>query len=313
MSNIREFIDLSNTIALISHTNPDSDNLGSLTALAESLRQFGKNVTAISIDPIPYNLKFLYGIDKLTQDWNGEYDLLISLDSSSLDRFGKAIDIVEHSKYKINIDHHITNNLNFDINIVKADYSSTGEVLYEVIKENDLPIDKNIGESLFTAISGDSGSFKYDSVTSRTFKYAAELTELGIDKNKINTNLYAKNKLAKIKVLSLIVERMKVVEDKKFIYSYILKEDLNRLNAEQADVEGSAEYLRDIDGMEVSLILKETDTGFKGSLRSKFDYDVSKLAMKFDGGGHKKAAGFNIDEKNLEITIEKILENYGQI
>lgn len=306
----RDYIEEATDIGLISHINPDADNLGSLTALAESLRQMGKNVTAIALDPIPYNLEFLYGIDKLTKDWERDYDLLITLDSSSMDRFGSAQDIVNRAKKKINIDHHMSNNLDFDLNIVKRDYSSTGEVLYELIRDYKLPLDKNIAESIYTAISGDTGSFKYDNVSPQTFRLAADLAEMGIDRNKITTNLYSKNRLSKVKILSLVLERLVIDKDRAFAYSYVLNEDLERLGAVEADVEGAVEFIRDIDGVSVSMILKEISTGFKGSLRSKYDKDVGSLAQKFNGGGHIKAAGFTIYEKDLDKAIEKIIENY---
>lgn len=308
--NFKDYIKQSQNIALISHINPDADNLGSLTALAESLRQLGKNVSPICIDKIPYNLEFLHGIDKLTKDWNKDFDLLISLDASSMDRFGSAQDIVKKAKKKINIDHHKTNNLDFDLNIVKADYSSTGEVLYEIIKENNLPLNKDIAESIYTAISGDTGSFKYDNVKPQTFKIAAELSEMNIDRNKITNNLYSKNSLEKIKILSLVLKRLTIDKDRKFAYSYILEEDMKALNAAEADIEGAVEFIRDIDQVEVSMILKEHLTGFKASLRSKSNKDVSVLAQKFDGGGHEKAAGFSIYEKNLDKAIEEIIKNY---
>ncbi len=309
----RAYIDQATTIALISHVSPDGDNLGCLTGLAESLRQLGKDVRAICLDEIPYNLKFLYGIDKLSKEWEKDFDLLITLDSSSIDRFGPGQDIVNKAKYKINIDHHISNNLDFDLNIVKADYSSTGEVLYELIKAYDLPIDINIAESIYTAISSDTGSFKYDSCTTRTFKIAAELLEFGIDLNKINTNLYSKNSLEKVKVLSTILNRLVIDKKRAFAYSYILKEDLKKLGAVESDADGSVEFIRDIDGIEVAMVLKEIDGGFKGSLRSKFDKNVAELAQKFSGGGHIKAAGFTILEKNLDKAIEEILNNYDRL
>lgn len=306
----RAFIDQATSIALISHISPDGDNLGSLTGLAQSLRLLGKDVTAICIDEIPNNFKFLYGIDSLRKDWNKDFDLLISLDSSSLDRFGSAEGIIKKAKHKINVDHHISNNLDFDINIVKADYSSTGEVLYELLDTYNLPIDKNVAESIYTAISSDTGSFKYDNCKAKTFEIAAKLLDMGIDANKINTNLYSKNSLEKVKVLSLILDRLVIDKSRNLAYSYILNDDLIKFGAKEADVDGAVEFIRDINGIEVSMILKEISEGFKVSLRSKFDKNVADLAQKFSGGGHIKAAGFTILEKDLDKAIEEILNNY---
>lgn len=305
---LRDLLQNSNKIGIISHINPDADNLGSLTALSESLRKYGKDVTSICIDTIPYNLEFLHGIDKLTNEWDKQYDLLISLDSSSMDRLGNAQKIVNNAKYTLNIDHHISNNLTFDYNIVKPKASSTGEVLYEFLKEYNLPINENVAESIYTAIVGDSGSFKYDTVSPKTLRIAADLLEIGVDKDKINTNLYGKNKMGKIKLLRILLERMTIVKEKKLVYSYLLDSDFEKSNAVDADIEGLVEFLRDIDGIEIALILRQSKLGFKGSTRSKSDYNVSELALKFNGGGHLRAAGFTVLEKDIDKALELVLE-----
>lgn len=303
---VKEILKKSHKIGVISHINPDADNLGSLTAMTESLRLYGKDVYGICIDTIPYNLLFLKGIENLTKEWDRDYDLLIALDSSSLDRFGSASNIVNKAKYTINIDHHITNDLNFDINILKPKASSTGEVLYKFLKEYDLPISKDVAESIYTAIVSDSGSFKYDTVSSETFIIASELIKLGIDRDKINKNLFGKNRLEKLKLLKIVIDRMEIVPEKNFIYSYLTTQDFKENNALDADIEGIVEFLRDIDNIEVAILFRENSKGFKGSMRSKSYYDCSSFSQKFGGGGHIRAAGFTIEDKNIENVIKKV-------
>lgn len=225
-----------------------------------------------------------------------------------MDRLGSAQKIVNNAKYTLNIDHHISNNLTFDYNIVKPKASSTGEVLYEFLKEYNLPINENVAESIYTAIVGDSGSFKYDTVSPKTLRIAADLLEIGVDKDKINTNLYGKNKMGKIKLLRILLERMTIVKEKKLVYSYLLDSDFEKSNAVDADIEGLVEFLRDIDGIEIALILRQSKLGFKGSTRSKSDYNVSELALKFNGGGHLRAAGFTVLEKDIDKALELVLE-----
>lgn len=305
---IRELIENADKIGVISHINPDADNLGSLTALSTSLRLFGKDVLSVCIDTVPYNLEFLHGINKLTENWNENLDLLFILDCSSPDRLGSAEGILKKSKVIVNIDHHISNNIEADYSILEVTASSTGEVLYKFIKEIGLPIDNNVANSLLTAISGDSGSFRYDTVTKETFLIASELLDLGANNKKINMNLYAMNRMSKVKMLGRGIERLKVFPHKKLGITYIRLEDFEELNASNADVEGIVEYVRDIDDIEIAILLRENQVGFKASTRSKEYYDVSELSMKFGGGGHIRAAGFTIENHNLEEVIEEILE-----
>lgn len=306
--NYRNIIDSSNSIAIISHVNPDADNLGSLTALSESLRLLGKNVQPICIDEIPLNLYYLKGIDKLTNDWEKEYDLLFVLDTSSKDRLGSASGIIEKAKISINIDHHISNNLELDYNIVETTASSTGEVLYKFMRTNNLPLNTDIAESLFTAISADSGSFKYNTVSSETFIIASELLNYNIDRDKINNNLYSSNSMSKIKLLGIAIERMKIVDEFNLAFTYLLDKDFEEYSALNADAEGIVEVLRDIKNIEIAILLRENSQGFKASTRSKNDYNVANLALKFNGGGHLRAAGFTIREKDINSAFNKIIE-----
>lgn len=302
----RDIIDKSEKIAVISHIKPDGDNLGSLTAMSESLRLYGKDVDSIIIDSIPSNLKFLYGLDNYTSDINSNYDLLIMLDSSDENRLGSAKILIENSTKVFNIDHHISNEMNYDYNKVEPTRSSTGEILYVFLKENNLPIDKNVAESIFTAITSDSGSFRYDTVSSNTFKIAAELLEYDIDRDKINRNLFSSNSVAKVKLLETALERLEFYKDGKIGLTYLLEDDFTKFNAEDSDSDGIVEFIRDIDSVEISIYLRQVKNEFKGSFRS-VEYNVEPIARKLGGGGHKRAAGFSIKSNDIDEVIKIVL------
>ncbi len=302
----RDIIDKSEKIAVISHIKPDGDNLGSLTAMSESLRLYGKDVDSIIIDSIPSNLKFLYGLDNYTSDINSNYDLLIMLDSSDENRLGSAKILIENSTKVFNIDHHISNEMNYDYNKVEPTRSSTGEILYVFLKENNLPIDKNVAESIFTAITSDSGSFRYDTVSSDTFKIAAELLEYDIDRDKINRNLFSSNSVAKVKLLETALERLEFYKDGKIGLTYLLEDDFTKFNAEDSDSDGIVEFIRDIDSVEISIYLRQVKNEFKGSFRS-VEYNVEPIARKLGGGGHKRAAGFSIKSNDIDEVIKIVL------
>ncbi len=308
INRLKEAIDKAKVVGVVSHVNPDGDNLGSLTALSESLRLYGKDVKSIFVDRMPYNLEFLHGIDQLTDNLDIELDILFIVDSSSEERLGTASVLLDKSDLVVNIDHHISNSLNGDYNVVDVKASSTGEILFDLLKDLELPIDKNVAESLFTSISADSGSFRYDSVRKQTFIAAAKLLEYDIDVSKITTNLYSSNRISKVKMLSLALDRMQFSHENKVAYTYVLRQDYADLNAQAADVEGIVEYLRDIDDVEISLFFKQTRFGWKVSTRSKSYYDMTVLAGYFGGGGHIRASGFSIDECEVEEAISKVLE-----
>lgn len=305
---LKESIEKSNKIGVVSHINPDGDNLGSLTALSESLRLYGKAVYSIFVDKLPYNLEYLHGIDKLSDNLDLQLDILFVVDCSSEERLGSASVLVESSELVVNIDHHISNSIQGDFNFVDVKSSSTGEVLFELLKKLGLPIDINVAESLFTSISADSGSFRYDSVRKGTFIAASELLDYGVDISKITKNLYSSNRISKVKMLALALERMKFSHDNTVVHTYVLREDYAKFGAFAADVEGIVEYLRDIDEVEIALFFKQTRFGWKVSTRSKSVYDMTELAGKFGGGGHIRASGFSLEEMSIDEAVTAVLE-----
>ena len=166
----RKDIDKAETIHLVSHVKPDGDNLGSLLGLATALRNENKTVKVIKVDETPSKYSFLPNIDLLEDcDEDTKADLFISLDCGDLDRMGHAKKIAENANKLINIDHHKTNPMFGDLNFVFPGLSSTGEVVYELLTSLDFEIDKDIATLLYTALSTDTGSFKYSSTTSRTY------------------------------------------------------------------------------------------------------------------------------------------------
>lgn len=297
----------SKKIYLCSHVQPDGDNIGSLLGLGIALKKLNKEVHIVKVDDIPKKYEFLPNIDLIKKVSTEEMvDLFIALDSSDLERLGVGKKIALRSNSILNIDHHITNENFGDINIVISDASSTGEVVYSIIKELGVTIDKNIATCLYVAISTDTGSFMYDSTTSNTHLIAADLLNKGIDLNYIITNLYQNRSMEKTK---LFIESLNTLEfhlDGKVAIIKITRKMLEDCNATMEETEGIVSFIRDIEGVEVASILKEfDDEETKISVRSKKHIDVSEICLKLNGGGHKRAAGCTIYE-NIE-NAEKIL------
>lgn len=308
LDEIKELVINSKSIYLASHINPDGDNLGSLLALAMGLRSLNKNINIIKVDNTPKDYLFLPEIDNLSEytvDTVG--DLFIALDCGDIDRLGYAKEIALNSKYIINIDHHRTNTEFGNINIVEPNISSTGEIVYELLEGLGIELTKDMATSLYTALSTDTGSFIYSNTTGRTYEIAGKLLDKGIDLNNIVVNLYQSKSLSGTKLYIEAINTMKFYFDNKVSLTYVTKDMIERNNASWDDTEGLVNFGRDIEGVELSCLLKEYgEDEIKVSLRSKEYLDVSNIAKNFNGGGHIRAAGLTIND-NLENAVERLL------
>ncbi|MCR2042727.1 DHH family phosphoesterase [Anaerosalibacter massiliensis] len=314
---IDEFIDLiksSNNIYLASHVQPDGDNIGSLLALGRALEKMNKDINIVKVDSIPKNFQFLPNMHFFQEpNIDEDIDLFIALDSGDMERLGVAKEIALKSKKIVNIDHHITNNNFGDLNIVSPLASSTGEIVYHIIKEMNIDIDEDIATCIYVAISTDTGSFMYDSTTMETHLIAADLLDKNIDLNKIIVNIYQSKTLEKTKLFIKSLNTLKIFKNGKIAIVKTTQKMLNDCGASIEDAEGLVSFIRDIEGVEVACILKEIDKKeIKISLRSKKEVDVSKISLKFNGGGHKRAAGCTIYENidDAKKIILKEIYNY---
>lgn len=309
-------IEKSNNVFIASHTNPDGDSLGSSIALTLALRKIEKRVFLLKSDIIPNDFKFLPGINLIEKyDDLDAIDLFIALDCGDKDRLGDNKEIFEKSRNTINIDHHISNNNFSDINIVDSSSSATGELVYRLIKQMNIEIDKDIATNLYTALSTDTGSFKYESVSSDTHRIAADLLDQGIDKKMINIKLYENMSFIRMKLFIKSLTTLETFNDGKIAIVIVTQEMLKETGADLEDTEGIISFIRKIETVEVACILKEIDIkNIKVSMRTKEYLDASKICNKFSGGGHKRAAGCTINEdieKTKELIVKSIQEDMG--
>ena len=300
----------SESIYLASHVQPDGDNIGSLLALGMALKKINKDVKILKVDNIPSDYKFLPSVE-LIKDYEieKEIDLFIALDSGDIERLGIGKQFAKNANFIINIDHHISNTNFGDINIVSPSAAATGEIVYEFIRKMEIDIDKDIATCLYTAISTDTGSFIYSNTSYKTHLIAADLIKAGIDTSDININLYQRKSFERTRLLIDVVKDMEMYFNNKLGMASVTQELLMSNNAKLEDSEGIISFIRDIDSVEVACLLKEIDEKeIKISLRSKKEIDVSKICAKFDGGGHKRAAGctlyMGIDEAKKLILKE---------
>lgn len=294
---------------VISHVNPEGDAIGSTIGLALALKDLGKDVTPYLEDQVPAVYKFLPGADLVTNkierdDW---YDVVFAVDCGTMERLGKGFKNIVNKGKIINIDHHITNDRFGDINIVEPNACAAGELVYDMLKAASIEITRDIAVNLYVAIHTDTGSFKYSVSTPEAFRKAGELVALGADPWEISQHVYESYPLNRIKLLTHVLETLELVDGGKIAFLVITRNLLNRFQAEENLVEGFVNYARAIEGVEVALLFKETDTGeYKVSFRSKGNINVADVACSFGGGGHVNASGCNI-KGNIESVKEQVI------
>ena len=321
---ILETIKKSNNILINIHRNPDLDSIGSATALYQMLIKMGKKITLVCPHEIPENFKFLKGADKVqTIDFKKFYvypakperrsgDLFLILDSGSYDIVTGRKEIELPEIKKIVIDHHKTNSLSdVYIRLLDEKASATAEIIYRLFSDWDLNIDKNIATSLFSGIAGDTVFFKYSNNTKLTFKIASELLDKGAQKDKLIDQAFDSFDFNLVKMIGEFLRKMKKGSSSagEFVYSIMDYETYEKYGKPKGARELVADFFaRSIKGYSFGTIISEEERGkFSLSFRSKSDTDVSVIAKKLGGGGHKNASGASIFG-NINQVINKIKE-----
>jgi phosphoesterase RecJ-like protein len=297
--------------AVLSHVRPDGDALGSQLALALSLQLLGKDVTVWNEDGLLEKYSFLPGGERLTQPppEPQDFDVAVALDTATQNRLGTAGESVRHAKTWINIDHHPSNPGYGDLVYIDPASPATGQILFELIKSERLPIDGAIAENLFVAISTDTGSFQYPKTTARTFEIGAELVRGGLDVGRVSQFLYENYPRRRAELLRELLGTMRFEANGQIASFSLSLKVAAELGVRPEDNEGLIDHLRAIHGVIVAVFFEELAEGkVRVSMRSKNEeVDVSAICQKFDGGGHKLAAGARV-RGTLAEAEQKILE-----
>lgn len=298
------------SIVICSHISPDGDNLGSLLGLGMSLEKLGKKVTFLELDEIPKSLRFLPGLERLTDYIDDPIELFISVDAD-MGRLGEAARFFEAADKTLVIDHHRTNTGFGTVNIIDPDKSSTCEMVYDLIVDMDWPMDEKIATALLTGMITDTGRFMYPSCTERTLSAAAALVHQGADKKSIMRHLFQSTGLAAKKLENTILSQTRLYYDNKLAVNHVHTAELEEKGVELSEIEHLVNVYRDTDQVEISCFLKEKKPHlYKVSLRSK-NFDVSKIAEAFGGGGHLLASGCEIEGSRAEVE-KKLVTEIGQ-
>jgi len=306
LEHILEEIKKAKKIVILTHENPDGDAIGSSLGMYIALRKMGKEPDII-IPELPRVYNFLPEIENVKKEGQKEpYDLAIALDCATIKMLNGWANYFEDAKVKVTIDHHGTNTMYGDYNYVNPDAPACAQTLISIIQYFGVEIDKKIGTCLLTGIITDTGGFQYQSTTPETFEFAAELLQTGVNVSDVYKRVMNTMTKANFELRKRAIERMEFFKEGKIAFTYVTKEDIEEANAETGDFEGIVEEGRNIEGVEVSIFLRETQKGFKVSLRSNDYVNVSDVCLLFGGGGHIHAAGCTIAQ-SLEQVKEKIV------
>jgi phosphoesterase RecJ-like protein len=297
--------------AILGHVRPDGDALGSQLALALSLQALGKEVRVWNEDGMLEKYSFLPRAELLTKPppTPEDFDVAIALDTAIQNRLGIALAAVRSASIWINIDHHLSNPGYGNVVYVDTSAPATAEIIFHLIKSQDLPLNRDIAENLYAAISTDTGSFQYPKTSARTFEIAAELIRTGLDVGRLSQQLYENYPRRRLELLRELLHNMRFQQEGHVAsFSLTLKAaaDLALL---PEDNEGLIDHLRAVQGVIVAVFFEELSDGkVRVSMRSKTDaVDVCAICQKFGGGGHTLAAGARVRGTLREVE-ERVLK-----
>jgi phosphoesterase RecJ-like protein len=296
---------------LTTHENPDGDALGSLLAAKLALDQLGKDDVMVLYgdSPLPGEYAFME-LGELLRRWpdDAAERVLVALDCANESRIADP-EILGRVPLVLDIDHHHDNTRFGQVNLIDATASSTGEVLRDIFRELGVQLTPEIAEALYIALVTDTGRFQYTNTTPKALRLAAELVEAGADVHRVFQGVYESVQFAKLKLLARALERAQVYEGGAIVVSYLLRTDFAEVGAAEPYSEGIIDFLRAVEGAEMAVLIREPPRNRRDgplrrvSLRASVDeLDVSAIARKSGGGGHRQAAGFSSDSSIDEIT-----------
>lgn len=303
-------IEEAKSIGISGHIRPDGDCIGSTVGLYNYVRKnYPDKLCRLYLEQIPAEIKNAIDAPDTLDGTDDEtvFELFVSLDSSSPDRLGPNQALFERAKLKYVIDHHKTNTFFGDINIVADEMGACAEVLFDLLDYEKM--DLSIAAPLYLGIVHDTGVFKYSSTKRHTMETAGKLLELGVDAAKIIDGTFYEKSWNQNKLLALALNKAELYQDGYTAVTIITRADLESVCCKMTETDGIVEQLRLTRGVEIAAFIREDgDNFYKISLRSKNgEIDVSQIAVRYGGGGHERAAGFNVNG-DINVFVKELLD-----
>ena len=309
LDDILEEINKAESIVILTHENPDGDAVGSSLALYNALKNYGKQNVDVIIPEYSRCFEFLPGTNIIKKESDVEhYDLAISVDTATIKMLNGWAKYFDNAKTSIVIDHHGTNTMYGDLNFVNPDSPACAQILLVLFGYYNMEITKEIGTCILTGIITDTGGFKYQGTNVETFEFVAELLNKGVNVSKIYRRVLETTTRTSFELRRIAESRLEFLYDNKATFTYITLDDEDKVKSETGDHEGIVNIGKCIEGVEVSVFIRELrdGKGWKVSLRSNEYVNVSDVALLFGGGGHPRAAGCNM-QGDLQHVRDKIM------
>ena len=276
---------------ILSHRRPDGDTLGSTAALCLGLRQLGKQAYILENPEITELYTHLH--EGLTKGEAHAEDVLICVDVASPGMLGESAQALQ-DRIALRIDHHCTATSFTPDELVDGDAGACGEIVYDILRLLGVKLDKRLAEALYTAVSTDTGCFRYANTTAHSYCVAAACAEAGGDLHTINQRIFDTNSLARLKMQAWIIENLCLLRGGQIAVCALPLSVEKAIGVNEDDMENISGFPRSIAGVKIAATLRETGDGkVKISVRALPGYDASAVCARFGGGGHKGAAGAN--------------------
>ena len=287
-----ELLRRNDRFAILTHRRPDGDTIGSAATLCRGLRQLGKIAHIIENPEITAKYRHLH--EGLTKLWVEEGDMLVCVDVAAPRMLPDAFRSLEDS-IALRIDHHATAASFTEWELVEAGAGACAEILYDVLTELGVKLDKPMAEALYTAVSTDTGCFRYANTTAHSLRTAAACAEAGGDLFAINQAIFETNSFRKLKIQSWITENTEFLAEGRIAICALPKAVEQGIGVTEDDMENISGFPRSIEGVKIAATLRETaDGSVKVSVRAVPEYDAGAICAQFGGGGHRGAAGCSI-------------------
>ncbi len=301
LSRAAEAIHRAQTIVMACHVSPDGDALGSMLGLALALIPLGKDLTLLSQDGVPAIYQFLPQVHLVQSSSEcPRFDLAVVLDSGDFARIGdRVMPILSRAETLVDIDHHAIAGAFGDIQVLNTQSASTSEIVYALLQTMALPLTAQIAACLFTGVTTDTGSFRYQNVSSQTLRIAADLVEAGARPADISEQVFENKTFAATRILGHALSSLSATDDRRIVWAHITAHDFLALQATDEDTEGIVSPVRGVRGADVGILFREMVTAdgtpsIRISLRSRPGINVALVAQQFGGGGHALAAGCTV-------------------
>ncbi len=301
----------SESFLVTSHVGADGDAVGSLLAVKHLLNAMGKHKVACVLDgPVPEIYQWLSGAEQIVQagEVTETYETAIILDVAQEDRIGAVADVVRTASETVVIDHHLAETPWGDYGCVDASYAATGAIVAELFDEAEIPIAEDVAECIYVALTTDTGGFRHANSDPKSHRIAARLLETGLDVPGISARVFDRMSRSKFGLLTCFVNSVSFSESGRVAYGSLTGADFVAAGAKEEETEGLINFARNIDGVDVAILFRETrDGATKVSFRSRKGINCADILSAFGGGGHAGAAGATLHEP-LDSARAKVLE-----